>query len=516
MAGPKLLLDTNIFIPLEDPRIVPPAIAELAQKAHRYGIELYLDEACIEDIRRDPDLERREATLSKLRKFPVLDSIAHRKLADQESRFGPIRDDNDRCDVLMLDTLDLGIVDFLITEDLGVHRRAAFAGLRRRVFTLEETASWIQRTYEPRDFRLRHIEARKAYQISIDEPLFASVREDYKPKFDEWWAKCQAAHRDCWIVNIDGNLAGLVVRKDETHAEALTVHPGPRILKICTLKMKVEYQGEKFGEQLLKKIFWFAQGNAYDLIYVTVFPKHELLITLLRTFGFETTQVRSNGELVMERPLHLAESVALAEGDSHLKFALRRYPRYCDGPSVAKYVIPIQSEFHTILFPEIAEVGDLPLFPQERFLLSTSRARDKTPGNTIRKVYICRSPTRTLLAGDIVLFYLGRSEKLTRSQSVTTVGIIEHVELAKNIGDLVRRVGRRSVYARQDLEAMKPSPTAPVLVIDFLLMGHFNPALALTTLLQSGIFVRRPPQSIKRLDDDSYSTLMQATRVSFE
>jgi hypothetical protein len=37
--------------------------------------------------------------------------------------------------------------------------------------------------------------------------------------------------------------------------------PPERILKVCTFKMKREYQGEKFGEQLLKKILWFAQGN---------------------------------------------------------------------------------------------------------------------------------------------------------------------------------------------------------------------------------------------------------------
>src|SRR5258706_16305668 len=119
MAGSKLLLDANIFIALEDPKIVPPAVATLAQKASLHRLSMFLDEACVEDVSRDRDLERRTATLSKLKKFPVLEGIAHRPPDVQVSRFGRVQDDNDRCDVLMLGTLDLGIVDFLVTEDIG-------------------------------------------------------------------------------------------------------------------------------------------------------------------------------------------------------------------------------------------------------------------------------------------------------------------------------------------------------------------------------------------------------------
>jgi ribosomal protein S18 acetylase RimI-like enzyme len=515
MVGSKLLLDANIFIALEDPKVVPPAVATLAQKAYLHGIALYLDEACVDDIRRDPNLERREATLSKLRKFPLLDRIAHRSREMQSSRFGPIKDDNDRCDVLMLDTLDLGVVDFLVTEDRGIHKRAEHAGLRRRVFTVLEALVWVQRTFEPREFKLRFIETRKAHQISPDDPIFEGLRQDYPP-FDEWFSKCRRAHRDCWTVEINGQLAGLVIRKDETHAEAGTVHLGPRILKICTLKMKPEFHGEKFGEQLLKKVLWFAQGNAYDLIYLTVFPKQEVLISLLATFGFEVTATQSNGELVMERPMLSGEFAQLPEGNDPLAFDLRAYPRFYDGPLVNKFIIPIQSEFHIILFPEIAEARDLPLFPSEKFMVTSSRGRDRTPGNTIRKVYICRSPTRTLRAGDVVLFYLSKTPELVRSQSLTTVGIVEQARLAATATDLIRLVGRRSVYRRDSLEAMSPSAESPVLVIDFLLNGHFGPQVPLQALFDARAFVGKPPQSIKRVADEIYQGLKPAMQVTFE
>jgi hypothetical protein len=71
-----------------------------------------------------------------------------------------------------------------------------------------------------------------------------------------------------------------VIRKDETHLEAETENIGPKILKICTFKVGEKYQGEKFGELLLKQVLWFAQHNKYDLAYVTVYPKQAFLIDL--------------------------------------------------------------------------------------------------------------------------------------------------------------------------------------------------------------------------------------------
>ena len=185
MASSKLLLDTNIFISLEDAAIVPASVAALAQKAALYGLSLFLHEASILDVQRDANLTRRAGTLSKLQKFQVLRDIAHRAPDELIARFGSVRNDNDRCDVCLLDTLDLNIVDFLITEDIGIHRRAEGAQLRNRVFTVREAIGWIQRTYEPKDIQLRHIAARKVHQIAADDPLFESLRQDYSA-FDAW------------------------------------------------------------------------------------------------------------------------------------------------------------------------------------------------------------------------------------------------------------------------------------------------------------------------------------------
>ncbi|MBL8270558.1 MAG: hypothetical protein JNL55_29420, partial [Steroidobacter sp.] len=115
MVGLKLLLDTNILIALEDPKPLEPALAALSQKAQLHGLVLFIDEAAVRDIERDADLVRRARTLSKVRRFPLLEGVAHTPDSELSVKFGPIRSENDRCDVLMLDSLQLGVVDFLIS-----------------------------------------------------------------------------------------------------------------------------------------------------------------------------------------------------------------------------------------------------------------------------------------------------------------------------------------------------------------------------------------------------------------
>jgi hypothetical protein len=373
----------------------------------------------------------------------------------------------------------------------------------------------LARGFDPDESGLRYVVSRKCHQIPLDDPLFVGLRDDY-PTFDTWFARCRETQRDCWIVEVNGELAGLVIRKGEAHSEAQTQHPGPRILKICTLKMKPAYFGEKFGEQLLKKIFWFAHREAYDLIYVTVFPKHDFLIGLLKTFGFEATQKRDRGELVMERPIRITTPTPPLERQEILSFDLRAYPHFYDGPAVRKYVVPIRSEFHVVLFPEIADPPELPLFPEDGCRVMSPSAPERTPGNTIRKVYICRSPTRTMEAADVVLFYLSKCDHLRRSQSVTTIGTVVRTECVTSADDLLDRVGRRSVFPRASLEHMRPTAFSPVLVIDFLLNGHLDPPVGLSSLLKVRAFLGTPTLSIKRVSDEAYTRLKSETRIALE
>ena len=154
-----------------------------------------------------------------------------------------------------------------VTLLLGIHGRArrCMPPLDERVLTVPDAVVWLRDAFEPRPVRLPLVEELPAHAIPLKDDIFDSLRDGY-PGFDKWWReKCVADHRPCWVVYIGRQIAGIVVRKEETHAEAGTRHPGPKILKVCTFKVKPEFRGEKLGELLLKQILWFAQINAFDL-----------------------------------------------------------------------------------------------------------------------------------------------------------------------------------------------------------------------------------------------------------
>lgn len=123
MSGRKLLIDTNVFIGLEDQKEVAPEFAELLHLCSQHAVRVFVHEAATEDIRRDRDKQRRAVSLSKVRKFEQLTRVSQPSRADLELRFGAMPKPNDVVDVALLHALDIGAVDFLVTQDQGIHGR---------------------------------------------------------------------------------------------------------------------------------------------------------------------------------------------------------------------------------------------------------------------------------------------------------------------------------------------------------------------------------------------------------
>lgn len=506
-----LLIDTNIVIGLEDAQPVQASLAELVRLSNQHAVGLFVDGANYHDVGRDRDSDRRAVTLSKLAKFQRLRDFPLPGDAELIARFGEIKRDNDRSDVRLLAALDVKAAHFLVTEDVGIHRRADRAGIGASVLTVQEALEWLCRTFQATPVTLPFVEERKAYQIDPKEPILESLRLDY-PEFNGWFETCRERHRDCWVLEIDKQIAGLIIRKDENHADAETVHRGPKILKVCTFKIQDAFRGEKFGELLLKQVLWFAQRNGYDLVYLTVFPKHEFLVDLLRHYGFAATRERENGELVMEK-IMIKGAIPAPQApifDEDRRF----YPRFHDGDGVRKFCVPIQPDYHRRLFPEIAELKALPLFPNETRI--SNRGQDRTPGNTIRKVYLCRAKITTLCPGDLLLFYMSKDEAYRFSQSITTVGIVEQVNQATTSEELIRLTAKRSVFTERQLTEWKASPEHPIRVIDFLLVGHISPPPGADDLVRSRVFNGRPPQSIAELDAVRYAALRPYIKLGFD
>ena len=167
-------------------------------------------------------------------------------------------------------------------------------------------------------------------------------------------------HRPCWAV-FDEGLAGLIVRKDETAVNTDATVKATKILKICTLKVRPEKRGVKLGELLLKKVFWFAQANNYDLAYITTYKTQAALIDLLEYYGFKHTATKADGELIYEKTF---ASGALASIENVSNFELDRlnYPQFLTRPGIRAFVVPIKEGYHDTLYPDLRNPAQHDLF----------------------------------------------------------------------------------------------------------------------------------------------------------
>jgi hypothetical protein len=219
------------------------------------------------------------------------------------------------------------------------------------------------------------------------------------------------------------------------------------------------------------------------------------------------------GELVMEKAI--AKGPLPSVVGNVFEFDRLNYPRFIEGETVRKFGVPIQPDYHRRLFPEIAFGAELPLFPRQAFGLMLSHGQERTPGNTIRKVYLCRAKITRLRPGDLLFFYMSKDERYEASQSITTVGIVEQVVDVLAGDDLIRLTAKRSVFSAKELREMNASERSPVKMIDFLLVGHSQPPVHLNTLVQDGVFSGRPPQSIAELGGEQYRRLRPHIRLGF-
>ena len=140
MSTQTYLIDTNVIIGLEDNHAVQPGFAALTSIAAKHKVDILVHEAARDDIQRDRDVTRRNISLSKLEKFQLVRKVRGLEQSELERRFGRLARPNDVVDATLLDCIERGAADFLVTEDGGLHERA------RRVSASSSDASCLSRT----------------------------------------------------------------------------------------------------------------------------------------------------------------------------------------------------------------------------------------------------------------------------------------------------------------------------------------------------------------------------------
>lgn len=511
MSQQSYLIDTNILIGLEDDHKVEAAYAKFFNLASSHKVDIFVHEAAKEDIARDKNVRRREISFSKIEKYRVLRKRRGLTKDALEAQFGPLKKHNDIVDAQLLHALDIGAVDFLVTQDQGLHERAQrySAELGRRVLFVGDAADLLEQTYEPKEVPIRYVAEVKAHEIDHEDAFFDSLRRSY-PEFNAWWRDtCVNEHRPCWAVYDGDELAGLIVIKNETKEDTDAISLGEKILKICTFKVSSEKRGVKLGELLLKQALWYAQTNGYDLTYLTTFEDQVALMSLLEFYGFQNSGKNKRGELIYERRFS-SEKLVRAEGKSAFDLARENYPRFLLDEHVYGFGVPIKEDYHDILYPDLWSPQQLDIFSG---LLGAGRP--VRPGNTIRKVYLCRAKSNLNEPGSVLFFYKGASKE-EPSQAMTALGILESVTLAHSTRELMQLTGGRSVYSEKMLDEFNATLENPVKVINYILVSYITPPISLDELREMGVVNGHPPQSIYGLSRDLLRKLVERANLDFE
>ncbi len=487
----KFLIDTNVFIPLEpagesDIQARTTGAVELARLVAMARGQLYVHPAQREDIERDRNEERLRLRRMLFGKYPCL-PMPPAISPELEAKVGHAEPgSNDWVDHQLLAGLHADAVDFLVTDDLRLRKKAGRLGLGRRVASVAEAVSIVSDLFDTVPAPPPAVQSVKAYCLNQTDPIFDGLRKDY-PGFDSWLAKCKREHRQAWMISVTGTtgLAAVSIVKSEGSVSFL---PGVKVLKVCSFKVSERCNGFRFGELLLKAIFTYAEDNGYDWLYVTVFEKYPSLLSFLQEFGFEAVDHRTElGESCLAKPMRFtqAEFSALAPLAFNIRF----------GPSAARFVgaptfvVPILPMYHSVLFPEAEK--QLELMPGVH-----------PCGNSIRKAYLSRGPIRTITPGANLLFY--RSED---KQHVVMTGVAEDTLVSSSPEVIARYVGKRTVYTYDEIRRMCQRD---VLAILFRQSRTIRTPIRLDELRACGV-LSAAPQSIVTVPEEAKEWLQ--TRV---
>jgi ribosomal protein S18 acetylase RimI-like enzyme len=476
----RFLLDTNIFIPAEptsaaDVEAGTPSVVALLNALALGGHIATLHPASARELQNDRNPDRAATRALLLGKYPELPRPPEMSTRLLAALGAPAAGSNSEIDLLLLSAVDADAVDYFVTEDERLHRRAKRVGLADRVLTAADAIITVRSLFPSLPQPPPLVAAKLAHELDDADPIFASFRLDYPP-FDAWLAKCKRQHRQTWVIQVGRRYCGVCIVNDESPNDY--GFPG-KVLKICSFKIADSYRGYRYGELLLKTIFGYLVENRYDGVFVEVYSKHEAMFNMLAEFGFEDVRSSAKGERVLLKMLRppAYETQRLAA----LEFNIKYGPHALSFTGASIFAVPILPKYHRLLFPEL----------EQQLSLST----ESHPfGNSIRKAYLCHSHIRKVAAGDAVLFY--RSEI---DRGITAIGVVEKTLVSADAVTIARFVGKRTVYSFAQIEEMA---SKPVLAVLFRLARILQPFWGVDLLKRAGI-IKRAPQSFMQVRQEA-------------
>lgn len=287
---------------------------------------------------------------------------------------------------------------------------------------------------------MKDIEIYKFADLNLRDSFFDSLRASY-PEFDDWFNKKASAGATAYAsIGDDGMIKDFLYLKIETEAvtDVQPILPAKKRLKVGTFKLLP--RRTRRGERFMKKIMDCAIAENVDEVYVTIFPKPELmyLIQSFERYGFEHIADKDHGsngkEYVLVKDMHTSKGEIVKD-----------YP-FVQMKDVHKWLLAIYPKYHTKLFPDSILKTENPY----------DVVTDITPTNSIHKIYICwMEGVADLKKGDLVLIYrtsdgLGPAGYRSVVSSICTVDEVKTIKDFASEDEFVK-YNQYSVFGESEL-----------------------------------------------------------------
>ncbi|SFP18152.1 GNAT family N-acetyltransferase [Salibacterium halotolerans] len=326
--------------------------------------------------------------------------------------------------------------------------------------------------------------------INLQDPFFDSLKDNYEG-FERWFLK-KRDEKAYFHENEEGIQAFLYLKVEDE--ELINIYPPqPRKKRIKIGTLKINPHGTKLGERFLKKAIDHAVVGDIKELYVTIFPKHTELITLLEKYGFrvEAKKTTSDGvENVMVKRLDEATGDLLAD-----------YP-LVNLHRKNIHLLGILPKYHTLLFPDS-------ILTNESFDL----IKDTSHTNSIHKVYICyMKDAKYIKSGDIIVIYRtndyqGPAEYRSVATSICVVESQKSKQDFKDYDEYYEFCKKHSVFSDEELNSLYKRDDMIAIKMTYNLAMERK--LIRKTLIEDCGVPREGYWGIKRLTEDKFENIVK-------
>lgn len=493
----KILLDTNIVIHRESTASqINRDIGVLFKWLDNLHYRKVVHPITVKEINKLRNPATRDIFNVKLDSYNVLQSQAPMSPEVAKQSIKVDTTENDKNDTLLLNEVYCERVDYLITEDKKIAKKAEALGINNRVFSIEAfLEKVVAENPSLADYKVLAVRKKLFGNIDYKDEFFDSFREDY-PGFDKWFNK--KSEETAYVCDSSGKTVAFLYLKIEDYDEPYPdIHPAfekKKRLKIGTLK--VTLNGYKLGERFVKIIFDNAIRYGVDEVYVTIFDKRleqQRLIRLFEEYGFVKHGTKGDNEFVYVRDMRRKYN----EQNPKLTFP------YFSTKS-RSFIVPIYPDYHTSLFPDSILRTESP----------ASFVENEPFRNAISKVYISRSHFKDLHSGDVIIFYRtgGYYESV-----ISTVGIVENViTRIKNVTQFIELCRKRSVFSDDELKKhWERYPSIKPFVVNFLYAYSFPKRINMKHLIEMGIIsdIKSAPRGFTLLEPAKFEAILKESKT---